>query len=266
LDFQALAKKNGLKWRTTNLISALEASDYNIGKSRIGRALFTDYAYRTLMTYRPAQSSEPKTKNYYLFWIVDETKDRIPKLDEPGVRAEVIEAWKMVHARKNTLAAAETLADEARAAGQSLKTFFAQRRDVHVAETAPFSWMTVPTDEPPMLSKVKGVEMPGPEFMGQVFALKEGEIGVAMNEPQTVAYVIRVVKFDPRLGLLMNWFPTAQPKEYLSICAEDQLKLFQAWEKGFHASAGLEVNIPKEQSDAPGPAAPPEEPDTEPAL
>ena len=266
LDFQALAKKNGLKLRTTKLLSALEMWDYNIGKSLIGRVPFTDYAYHTLVTYRPTESSEPKTKNYYLFWMVDETKDRIPSLDERGVRAEVVEAWKMVHARKDTEAAAEKLADEASRSGKSLKTFFAGRRDIHVAETAPFSWMTVPTEEPPMLSKVKGVEMPGPEFMQKVFTLKEGEIGVAMNGPQTVAYVIRVVKFDPRIGLLMNWFPTAPPKEYLPICAEDRAKLFQAWEKGFEASAGLEVNLPKEPAKASAPAAPPEEPDTEPIL
>ena len=210
----------------------MEASDYNIGKSRIGRSPFTDYAYHTLVAYRPTQSSETKTKNYYLFWIIDETKDRIPNLDERGVRAEVVEAWKMVHARKDTLAAAEKLADEARKAGKSLKTFFAHRH-IHVTETAPFSWMTVPTDEPPVLSKVKGVDMAGPEFMRKVFALREGEIGVAMNEPQTVAYVVRVVNFDPRIGLLMNWFPTAPLKEYLPICAEDQLKLFEAWKKGF---------------------------------
>ncbi len=127
-DFEAAAKKNGLKPRTTKLISALEALDYNIGKSLIGRSPFTDYAYHTLVAYRPTQSSETKSKNYYLFWIVDETKDRIPNLDERGVRAEVVEAWKMVHARKDTLAAAEKLADEARRSGKSLKTFFADRR------------------------------------------------------------------------------------------------------------------------------------------
>ncbi len=44
---------------------------------------------------------------------------------------------------------------------------------------------------PPRISEVEGVNMPGQAFMREVFALKKGETGAAMNQPQTVAYVIR---------------------------------------------------------------------------
>ena len=53
---------------------------------------------------------------------------------------------------------------------------------------------SVPADasaSPPKLSEVEGVDMPGEAFMRTVFGLKQDGIGVAINTPQTVAYVVR---------------------------------------------------------------------------
>ncbi len=77
---------------------------------------FAEYAYDTLVTLKPTDSYGSKER--YLFWIIDQTPDRIPKFDDKGVREEVTEAWKMVQARKDALAAAKKLAAEARKARQ----------------------------------------------------------------------------------------------------------------------------------------------------
>ena len=51
---------------------------------------------------------------------------------------------------------------------------------------------------PPRLSQVPGVEVPGVEFMATVFDLKPGETAIAMNHPQTIAYVVQPRKFEFR--------------------------------------------------------------------
>jgi hypothetical protein len=44
----------------------------------------------------------------------------------------------------------------------------------------------------PMISSVDGIDFAGNAFMESVFALKEGQSGVAVNEPESIVYVVRV--------------------------------------------------------------------------
>ncbi len=204
LNFAALAKANGLRSGQTPLISAVDASQYAIGRSRIDdRVPFATYAYQTLATLKPTHSTDERGRQY-LFWIVDETPDRVPAFGDKGVREEATEVWKMVQARKDALTAAKRLAQEAQAAGKPLKKFFADRPDIGVVQPEPFTWMTYgnvassTSYAPPVVSEVEGVNMPGQAFMREVFSLKQGEVGAAMNQPQTVAYVIRAVDLRRR--------------------------------------------------------------------
>jgi hypothetical protein len=57
-----------------------------------------------------------------------------------------------------------------------------------------------------MLSDVEGVEMPGDAFMKEVSKMNVGDIGVALNRPQTIAYVIRVTRVEPDLTVLHDRF------------------------------------------------------------
>ena len=264
LDFAALAKKYGLTSGQTKLLSDAEISPYDVANSMIeNRTLFREYAYQTLVTLKPTRSADRTSR--YLFWIADETEARIPKLDDPGVRAEVIKEWKMVQAREIARKAAEKLAAEARRAGKPLKTVLA---DFHVTKTDSFSWMTygsVPADasmSPPKLSEVEGVDMPGEAFMRTVFGLKKGEIGVAMNQPQTVAYVVKVIEFAPPPRLLMDLFETTSPERYLDVARPDLREVFLAQRKEFRAAAGLKWEPrPKAETPEGTPAPPPPEPD-----
>jgi hypothetical protein len=51
--------------------------------------------------------------------------------------------------------------------------------------------------EPYRLSQPDGIDAPGPEFMTEVFKLNDGEVGAALNNDHTIAYVIRVVEHQP---------------------------------------------------------------------
>jgi len=245
LDFDALAKGNGLGTGQTPLISQLEARNLDIGASDIdGRLPFVYYAYEALPKYRPATSSDIQG-NHYLFWKVEETKDRIPKFEEEGVRQEVLRAWKMVQARKDATNEAQRLAEKARKADRSLKETFANLPDIQVTLTAPFSWMTegnVPRGSSrtlPRLSEPDGVEIPGPDFMRTVFRLKEGGIGVAMNHPKTIAYVIRIAEVKPSEKVLWPQFEVDDYGKYAAVGFGEQREMIRAWQKELKSAAGL---------------------------
>ena len=47
---------------------------------------------------------------------------------------------------------------------------------------------------------VKGLEAPGRVLMSTIFVLDRGEFGVALNKPQTMAYLVQVTDFDYRIA------------------------------------------------------------------
>ncbi len=103
--------------------------------------------------------------------------------------------------------------------------------------------------------------MPGPAFMRTVFDLTKGDVGVAMNEPQTIAYVIRVIDFEPSLDTLLGRFKHETFRSYETVSLEDQLEMMRAWRKEFRANAGLKWE-PRPQKPSNQPAQP-EEPDSD---
>ena len=114
LDFEKLAQENGLLTGQTPLVSQWEARSLPIGASLVDRQdPVWHYAFLTLARFR-AEMSVSLADDFYLFWKTEETKDRIPKLDDPGVRERVLRTWKMLRARPLAVKAAEALAAEAR--------------------------------------------------------------------------------------------------------------------------------------------------------
>ena len=146
----------------------------------------------------------------YLFWKTEDVKEYVPKFDEPGVREEVLTEWKMIQARKLAMAQAESLAKEAeKAAGKSLKQTFAAQPELHVISPPPFSWMTfgnvaLTGPQEPRRSSIEGIEMPGQDFMRTVFHLQPEQVAAAFNEPQTIAYVVRLAEFTPSYKVLLS--------------------------------------------------------------
>ncbi|MGA2032646.1 MAG: hypothetical protein ABSG68_10340 [Thermoguttaceae bacterium] len=269
-DFAALAKQHALAFQQTGLLSAIELRRRDIDSSYANSTRFEEYAYQSLSKYRPEKSIDP-AQNLYLFWKTDETKDLIPKFDDPGVREEVLNAWKLVRARKLAREAAKSLCEQVARTKKPLRQALAG--DAKVVTAEPFTWLTRGVFESgygePRISEVKGIDQPGAEFMQTVFSLQPGAVGTAMNQPETIAYVIQLVKTTPAEKVLLAEFESDSFQRYASVALDDQRAMTRAWEKELRESAGLKWEIQPDQRDeeqrgnrpAPSPAPIPDDED-----
>jgi hypothetical protein len=246
LDFEKLAKQNGLTAGQTKLISQWEAQGLEIGASFVsGREPVARYAFLTLAKFHPAESMNLGGERY-LFWKTEETKDRVPEYTGKGVREQVLQAWKMIRARSLAVKDADALAAAARKAKKPLKQALADRPDIRVVMPPAFSWITfgnVPLGSAPnaaRISSVAGVNFAGEEFMRTVFHLEPSQIGVAMNAPKTMAYVIRLNELSPSQEVLWKQFEVDDFSKYAPAAATDQRQVVHAWLDEIKTSAGLE--------------------------
>ena len=182
----------------------------------VGRGVYLwQYAFQSLAKFRCGKVDGPQGRQGQplLFWKTEDEKEHVPKFEDKGIRAEVLRAWKLIHARDIALKAAETLAAEARKADKPLKQVFADRPERHVILPSKFTWLNFPNvahgwQQPARLSAVEGVDMPGWDFMREVFGLQQGQVGVAFNAPKTIAYVVRPSQFTPSYDVLRPQFET----------------------------------------------------------
>ncbi len=158
--------------------------------------------YRDLGDFKPDTIDTYDPDASFLWWRVDYKDAYVPEFDK--VKGHVLEVWKMVEARKLALAQAKEYADEANKQKSKLDEVFKFQPNVHVSTVGPFTWMSAravaldPTQpSPPMLTNVSGVDKAGEAFMRTVFRLDVGSTGVAMNHPETIAYVIQAISFAP---------------------------------------------------------------------
>ncbi len=246
-DFVKLSAGTALEARKTGLITPYEAIELDLGKSQGEQGTFLKTAFaQSLLKFRPL-TSEDIEGNRYLFWKVGGAEEQIPKLSDSAIHQEVLHTWKMVQARSLAKAEATKLAEEARKANKPLKDVFAGRQGITVMESGPFSWLTYGSlpqmawnRRPPMLSTVEGVDAPGPDFMRTVFRLAPGEVGVATNEPETVSYVVRAVKFTPSPDVLWTMFLEEHVGRYMAAAAQDAQETMASWLNHLRQSSGLE--------------------------
>lgn len=245
-DLKEWAAKYGVTANATGLIATWEVGDLDIARSRVdGQRPFAEVAFGPLNLYQRMRSKDVEGNASFLFWKVEDDPERDVELDEPGVRQQVAEAWKLRSARPLARQEAERLADEAHKAKQSLKQVFASR-GMKVVEPEPFTWLTFGFLPPPLntmearLSTASGIEVPGEEFMATVFSLEPGQVGTAMNHPQTVAYVVRLVEFLPPADVLWNDF-IKSGVEFSRLVARREIQESQlAWLEEIKAQAGFE--------------------------
>jgi hypothetical protein len=175
--------------------------------------------------------------NRYLYWRIKHEEEEVPTFDE--VRKQVLQAWKMQKARSLARDHAEKLAAEARSkSGQTLAAMFGPEK---VRETGKFSWLTfgsAANTDSPRPSEVPGVEMPGYEFMSTVHHMELGEIGVAMNQPETVAYVIRAAEVDLPTNAFED-FAKSDPKLYSAVAGDEYMRTIQDWMRNIEESVNL---------------------------
>jgi hypothetical protein len=269
LDFEELAKQNGLTAGHTGMVSSWEAGKFDINSSYIvqgqGVSPFTAVAFKSLATYRP-ELAQDLQGNGYLFWKVSDAPESEPSLKDEKVREGAIHAWKMIRARELARKQAESLADTANKSGATLKGAFADIPEDKVITPPSFSMLTegtVPRGSslaPPRLSAVEGVPLAGMDFMRAVFNLELNQAGVAMNAPQTVVYVVQLIKYTPPQDALWGIFLAEDFSRYALVAIEAMQADQRAWLESLKTSAGLKwEQAPQEVRGGPMPG--PELPD-----
>jgi hypothetical protein len=261
LDFEAIAKEFGVTAGNTGEITQWEARDTEIGKSNSGRkppvfvvAFDNLPQHSEISTFMPIVSENIDEGTLFLFWKSKDAKEAEPKWEDPAVQKQVLEAWQLEHARKPALEAAKKLAEQAAKSDSTLKEAFAGNVEIKVIEPAPFTWMVGglnpqnPTYE--LNISVDGVDKPGMAFMKAVFTATEKEVVTAMNEPQTVVYVIQVRKFDPSIDRLWDRFVKDDPRNYFNVRFSVLQPALKAFNDNLIKDAGLTwLRKPDQQQD-----------------
>ena len=83
------------------------------------------------------------------------------------------------------------------------------------------------------------VELAGEDFMRAVYDLKVDEIGVAMNQPKTIAYVVRLTETTPNESVLWSMFKADDYSKYFSLAMADTQKMNEQWREELQKAAGL---------------------------
>jgi hypothetical protein len=241
-DFEGAAKRLGLDAFETGLLSPQQLGTTDFGKSSIldevGRPRYRVVQYAFAKNYQDLQpeQSVDLENNRYLFWRIKHEEEEVPAFED--VRKQVLQAWKMKEARGLARETAEKLADEARTKKQTLAGTFGAEK---VRETGKFSFLTfgnAANMEAPQISEVPGVEMAGYEFMQTVHHMELNEIGVAFNQPETVAYVVRIAEVDLPTNAFAD-FAATDPKLYAAVAGAEQSRTFQDWMRGLEESVNL---------------------------
>jgi hypothetical protein len=165
------------------------------------------------------------------------------------IREKVVDAWKQRESRKLAQSEAQRLVEAAKKSGKSLKETFADRSDLGVKETNEFSWLstglTPASMGEPGLSFVDGVESPGEEFMRAVFALHAGEVGTALNQPETVVYIVRLVSELPgEEALRAEFLQSGRSFEIQRIAALDGQQSIRDWLGNLETEMNLKWHRP----------------------
>ncbi|MDR1962559.1 MAG: SurA N-terminal domain-containing protein [Planctomycetaceae bacterium] len=230
-DLTAFVEEQGLVLKTVPLETV-----YGALKSEFARGA-TEREYLFNLFNESPIVFEPKKVGSGLLWVTEIQPENKPeKLEE--IKETVLKRWKEVEARPLALKRAEELAMEVRSSEKSLAETFLGRSDVPVVETEPFTYKSYGASMyaaifamrgiPPRLGEVcekgvaagdseignKWIAAPGVEFLETASSLSIGEVGVVFNQPQTVAYIIRITGSSPSEEVLWEQFQNASMLEY----------------------------------------------------
>jgi hypothetical protein len=258
LDLAGLAEQHGLKLFTTALISRVDAAtnpdleiaksyDFSVGTPGRPFAEWPAVAFEKGNLYRP-RTSDSLEGSRFLWWKIEEKQGQVPSFTE--ARPQVLEAWKRIQARELARRQAEQYAKSVGQAKQPMKEFFAQDKDMPVAEAGPFSWLTRPNVPVSMMQQlpsvqypeIAGVLNPAEEFMETTFNLEPGEVGVAFNHPKSIVYVIQPVSFTPSDTVLEQEF-MVRMRDYDRYRAAGSVALAEAqegWMDSLFAEYGVQ--------------------------
>jgi hypothetical protein len=252
LDFAKLAEGKDVQAFELKSVSAQQAAESDLGKSfRVVpnqrtqmpfTVPFVNFAFADSLPLYKSEQDRDNDNNIFLFWKTEEEPAFVPPLDQ--IRAKVVLAWKKTKARDLARKRAAEFAAQARSLKKPLAELFGSQSKLKIFETSPFSWLTlgnIPADPSalPRLSEIENIDRPGTEFMKTVFGLEPAGVGVALNEPQTMVFVIRLINFEPGAEELRDDFARTNPSRYMAAATEDQRVVYQAWLADLNKEAGV---------------------------
>ncbi len=218
-----IADSLGMKFGETDLVSKIELSEIpNLGKAvefgssdalRGAPTTIIEQAFGIEALCR-VFVSEVLDGTIYICWKVQDSPEHIPSLDEPGIREQVVNAWKRVEALPLAKKRAEELAEKARQKNNDLGAALKGEKvtgdptsfSVSASESPEFSFYRESFAPDPMRNPQPDVQLgdpicvakPGPKFMRVVFNdIGDGEVGVALNDDASVYYVVKVLSRRP---------------------------------------------------------------------
>jgi hypothetical protein len=253
-DYEEIALELGLEYGQTPMVNQLTVGETELGKTFIFGPGFQQYTFAQVAMGEQAtlhQAQRIQGMDDYVYWATDFKESRTPPLEE--IREEVVRAWRLQKALEIAIQEAEKTAQVIRKAPKEAPLADAAGvQETAVIRPPGFSWMTQGATAfggagAPYVSDVPGVDGPGFDFMETVFQLQPGEVGVAPNEPKTIAYLVRLEDETPGEEVLRDlfWQSGIQFNVQVQYVArlEQQRKIF-AWIEEFEKDWGLEWKRP----------------------
>lgn len=250
-DVMKIAKEQGLEGTRSDFLSAAEAIEaggvggsfqvsfseqFGVRQQRWIDLMFGPESPR----FRPVTTRDVAGARY-LSWKAEDRPEFTPPLTE--IKGEVERVWRLLEARPLARKRAEEIAKAAESA--TLADAVAGREGLAASTIGPFTWLTrgtAPFGSAPMRSDPEGIEMAGDDLLAAVFALEPGGTAVALNEPETVCYAIRLVSYEPAEETLQERYrDVATDPRRLAMLAEDETRdAYERWMAGIQKRQGVE--------------------------
>jgi chemotaxis protein histidine kinase CheA len=202
VDFAPIAKELNLELEETGELDIVQLRDSNIGKT-VGDQKYRGTPLWRMMFGGDIDTFEPvitldigRFGDRYLVMKTSDEPARIPTFEE--AREQVLAAWKREQAAKLALEKAKSTAKTIQESGLDLTAYYVDQPEMTVTKTAPFTQFTegdiAPTSRVPSyrLSQPQGLKAIGPQFMEDVFKLKQGEVTALPNYDNSTIYVVRL--------------------------------------------------------------------------
>ncbi len=252
-DLKAMAAKNGLQYEAIGPYTVASISDEPIANSSEMGSQFGGrgpsfsvmmYGFDNGQTqlprqqlFAPIRTSDAPAQKEYVSWKVDETEAYTPTLEE--VRGEVVMAIRTKEARELARKAADAIAKQV-TADKSLEEVIPEDKKPNLKEgLGPFSWMESFGFSGATIGNIPELDSVGEEFMSEVFNLDVDQVGVAMNQPGRVVYVVKPTSFEPSLDELRSQFKQPTNRMMAMLLGNDAGPILTEFYKSIDDKAGF---------------------------
>ncbi len=283
LDLETLADELGFTLGVTFLNDAVEIAETEIGQAttfsfangNFQQIPFSQSAYTSgVPLYATGRIGGQIRDTTFIYWRTKMEPARVPDFDE--VRDDVVKVWKLQQAFAIAQKAAEGLKVKANEAkDKPLAESLGEAEGKAVARPLPFSWLTVGSAQGMFGQSQQGMPRIGTVqvsrkddegedvtetvladrgFMESVFSIEPGHTDLAINQPKTEVYVVRVEDHYPSNDLLRRRFMTTGPtNSELFLSRMDQQQILRQWylelqdDRGFQWDPGYLENLRSQQ-------------------